>query len=93
MRVQSFPHPSQPEEIPIAGVTLLDLLGEDVPADEVQLALNQVRNKAPNVMIQPGDGFRRFRTPAWTWAAMAGIEGIVVIRSGRVVFWVVTRMN
>jgi hypothetical protein len=93
MRIQSFPDPSLPEEIPIAGVTLLDLLGEDVPADEVQLALNKVARKTPNVMIQAGDDFRRFRTPTWTWATMAGIEGIVVIRSGRVVFWVVTRVN
>jgi hypothetical protein len=93
MRIQSFPDPRLPEEIPIAGMTLLDLLGEDVPADEVQLALNKVARKTPNVMIQPGDSFRRFRTPTWTWAAMAGLEGIVVIRSGRVVFWVVTRMN
>jgi len=93
MRVQSFPEPSLPEEIPIAGVTLLDLLGEGVPADEVQIALNKATSKNPSVMIQPGDEFRRFRTPTWTWAAMAGMEGIVVLRSGRVVFWVVTRMN
>ncbi|WP_435018665.1 hypothetical protein TA3x_000649 [Tundrisphaera sp. TA3] len=93
MRVQHFPEPRLPEDIPIAGVTLLDLLGEGVPADEVQLALSRGSGKNPDVMIQLGDEFRRFRTPTWTWAAMAGVEGVVVLRSGRVVFWVVTRMN
>jgi hypothetical protein len=93
MRVQFFPGPRLPEEIPVAGVTLLELLGEGVPADEVQLALSKATSKNPDVMIQLGDVSRRFRTPTWTWAAMAGIEGIVALRSGRVIFWVVTRMN
>ena len=93
MRVQYFSEPRLPEEIPIAGLTLSDLLGEGVPAEEVQLALSKGTSKNPNLMIQPGDEFRRFRTPTWTWAAMGGIEGVVVLRSGRVIFWIVTRMN
>jgi hypothetical protein len=93
MRVQCFPEPRLPEEIPIAGVTLSDLLGEYAKAEEVQHALDQVRHKNPKASVQPGDEFRLFRTPHWTWALMSGLEAIAVIRRGRVVFWVVTRMN
>jgi hypothetical protein len=93
VRMQYFAEPRPPEDIPIAGVTLADLLGEAVSIEEAQLALDGVGHKNPNAVIQSGDALQRFRTPPWTWANMGGMEAIAVLRSGRVAFWVVTRMN
>lgn len=93
MRVHVFPEPRPPSEIPVAGVTLFELLGESATVEEVQHALEGLRHKHPDVIVRSDDEVRRFRTPNWTWANMAGLEGLVVIRSGRVVFWVITRMN
>ncbi len=91
--MQYFAEPRPPEDIPIAGVTLAELLGEAVSVEEAQLALEGVRHENANAVIQSGDALQRFRTPAWTWANMSGMEAIAVLRSRRVVFWVVTRMN
>jgi hypothetical protein len=93
MRVQRFPESRLPEDIPIAGVTLRDLLGDHADESEVPAGLAATRHKHSDVAVRPEDEFRRFRTPDWTWGIMSGMEGIVVLRGGRVVFRVVTRMN
>jgi hypothetical protein len=93
VRVILFRKPGPPRDIPIAGVTLLDLLGEQATAEDVCLALDNTLHRTAAAKVQPGDEIRQFRTPAWTWATMAGMEGFAVLRAGNAVFLVVTRMN
>lgn len=92
LRIQRFQRPRPPEEIPVAGVTLHDLLGDPVTRDDVIRAFPG-RDAAVSDVISEDDEVRRFRTPAWTWANMAGVEGFVVMRSGSALCWIVTRMN
>lgn len=93
MRVHRFTEPCIPADIPIAGTTLHDLLGEYATPQDVEAALANVRHKPSDVAVQLDDEVRRFRTPGWTWQSMSGLEGLVVLRNGLAVFWVVTRMN
>ena len=93
MSVQYFPSPRLPKEIPVAGVTLDDLLGAHATEGEIRIALGKTHRSDPRLTIDATDEFQRFRTRPWTWSAMGGIEGIAVIRDGGVVFWVVTRRN
>ncbi|MEN6494139.1 MAG: hypothetical protein ABFD16_07600 [Thermoguttaceae bacterium] len=83
-----------PEEIPVAGVTLRDLLGDVVTLAHVhgQFSDDPLSNRVADV-LKEDDEVRRFRTPPWTWANMSGMEGFVVMRSGKAICWIVTRMN
>jgi hypothetical protein len=95
MRIQRFAGPlNKPSDIPVAGVTLADLLGQSgTLADVLAVAtLDSEREKLANELL-PSDEVRTFRTPPWTWANMGGIEGWVVLRAGNAVMWIVTRMN
>jgi hypothetical protein len=83
-----------PQEIPVAGVMLSELLGNKVEvADLASHFTNAATLQSVSEVVLESDEIRHFRTPAWTWSNMCGREGFVVIRSGRAVFWLVTRMN
>lgn len=66
MRILSIAEPGPPGEVPIAGVTLLEILGEPAAVEEARLALERLRHRPPDVDVRPGDDVRRFRTPPWT---------------------------
>lgn len=82
-----------PENIPVAGVSLRELLGEPVSCDWLLLQVPEQVHQQVKSQLKDGDEVRPFRTPLWTWQAMGGIEGYVVLRNGLAVFWIVTRRN
>ncbi|QDT44907.1 hypothetical protein Pan241w_50230 [Gimesia alba] len=80
-----------PEEIPLAGTTLRALMSEKIT---VAQARSELQNSGdPGDLLRNEDEVWRFRTPAWTWSTMSGVEGIVVLRDGLAAHWLVTRMN
>lgn len=95
MRACLFEEPLRtPAQIPVACVTLADLLGElGSPADISELIEHGAKGALLDAMLQTSDEVRRFRTPAWTWAIMGGMEGWVAMRAGKVLFWIITSMN
>ena len=79
----------KPEEIPVAGVTLRDLMSEQISPQQAreELAIDA------GELLTDQDEVWRFRTPAWTWQLMGGVQGFVVLRDGLAAHWLVTRMN
>jgi len=82
-----------PEEIPVAGVTLRDLMHAKVDYDFVFTTFPSDRHDELLGRIKETDEIWIFRTPPWTWAAMGGVEGFVILREGLALFWVVITMN
>ena len=92
MRIQRFQNPQLPDEIPIAGVSLRDFLGDCVSRNDLINALPG-EESAILEMVNLDDEIRKFCTPRWTWATMCGLEGFAVMRDGKVHFWIMIRMN
>jgi hypothetical protein len=93
MRVQQLGARS-PEEIPVAGVSLHDLLGEAASMADVYEHFTAPSDRERlDEILHDGDQIRHFRTPPWTWSSMAGVAGFVVLRAGKAICWLVTRMN
>ena len=88
MRKQSLGS-RNPDEIPVAGVTLRDLMSERITPTVARSELTS----DPGDLLCDDDEVWRFRTPPWTWANMSGVMGFVVLRHGVAVHWLVTRMN
>ncbi|TWT31796.1 hypothetical protein [Blastopirellula retiformator] len=63
---------------------------EEVGGGELPFDPQRLKCKS---QLQPGDGWRQFRSPPESWAAMAGLEGFVLVRDGDVIDYVVTCMN
>lgn len=43
--------------------------------------------------MQPGDELWEFRSPEWTWEALVGRAGVVLLREGQEIAWIITSMN
>lgn len=67
-----------PDAIPVAGVTLRDLMSEKVTP---KLARSELSWDAGD-LLRDDDEVWRFRTPPWTWDDMSGVAGFVVLRRG-----------
>ena len=78
-----------PADIPVAGVTLRDLMSEKTTPERARSELSW----NPGDLLKDDDEVWHFRTPTWTWAAMSGVEGFVVLRHGFAAHWLVKRMN
>jgi len=78
-----------PDEIPVAGVTLRELMSEQTNPDAARSELFW----DPGDLLRDDDEVWRFRTPPWTWANMGGVDGFIILRQGRAAHWLVKRMN
>ncbi len=78
-----------PDEIPVAGVTLRELMSEQTTPQIARTELSW----EPGDLLCDDDEVWRFRTPLWTWQNMSGVEGFVVLRQGLAAHWLVKRMN
>ena len=78
-----------PDEIPVAGVTLRDLMSERVTTETARSVLGW----DPGDLLRDSDEVWTFRTPPWTWANMGVVEGFVVLRDGLAAHWLVVSMN
>lgn len=79
----------RPDEIPVAGVTLRELMSERTTPDCARSELSS----DPGDLLRDDDEVWHFRTPLWTWACTSGVEGFVILRNGLAAHWLVTRMN
>ena len=52
-----------------------------------------VANPAWGEQIQPGDEIREYCSPLWTWGSLCGREGIVIVRDGKVIGGMITRVS
>jgi hypothetical protein len=95
MRTHIFKEPLRDAaDIPVAGVTLVELLGEPGTVADVSALIDRSPRRDLLIeLLKTCDEIRRFRTPGWTWQAMGGLEGWVAMRSGKALFWIVTKMN
>jgi hypothetical protein len=78
-----------PDRIPVAGVTLRELMSEVVSIQDVTAAVGSI----DGLDLRDGDEIWRFRTPAWTWPNMCGVAGFVVLRNGLASHWIATRIS
>ena len=72
-----------PAEIPVAGVTLRDLMFEQTTPDIVRSELSML----PSELLRDDDEVWRFKMPTWTWQNMSGVAGFVVLRGGLAAHW------
>jgi hypothetical protein len=85
MRMHRF-EPRVADEIPLAGVTLRELMSEKVTPT---LARSELSWDVGDLLCND-DEVWRFRTPPWTWDDMSGVEGFVVLRCGLAVHLLTT---
>lgn len=78
-----------PEDIPVAGVTLRELMSGQTTPEAARCKFTWDTGD----LLRDDDEVWHFRTPTWTWQNMGGVEGFVVLRNGLAAHWLVTRMN
>ncbi len=80
---------TNPEDIPVAGVTLRELMSEQTTPEAARCKFAWDTGD----LLRDDDEAWHFRTPPWTWQNMGGVQGFVVLRNGLAAHWLDTRMN
>jgi hypothetical protein len=66
---------------------------ERLGLDPVPFGFQNARWQALQAQVMEGDELWEYSSPPWTWSNMAGRAGYALVRGGKVVGEICTRMN